>query len=240
MDKLAFKQGFYSGSGIITKRVISHKGDIFLNLFLKGHGIIWVIAPGSAKGKVRFGGSLEPSTWGIFTLYKGATNFYLKAVEVKADSWALRHRPGALRTYFSILKLINSNLPQGHPDDEVLAHLFWTRDLLIRDCPREVVEWRFLWRWLKSWGLAPEVDICQSCGCGVSQGYISSEGFLCSSCLSGEGKNSIPPINLHVLKKAAMLSRGSFQEFCMELNDTQIAGFRGATIMLRDILCKQS
>ena len=77
-----FVQGHYSGSGVVLKRVISPKGDIFLDLFLKGMGIIWVIAPGSAKGKVRFGGAIEPSSWGIFTLYKGARNFYLPSCTV--------------------------------------------------------------------------------------------------------------------------------------------------------------
>ncbi|HPI97648.1 MAG TPA: DNA repair protein RecO C-terminal domain-containing protein [Synergistales bacterium] len=239
MDTLDLRQGYYSASGIITKRTISPKGDIFLNLFLKGFGIIWVIAPGSAKGKVRFGGALEPSTWGVFTLYKGPTNFYLKTVEVKVDSWELRHRPRGLKTYFSLLQLINSLLPQGHPDDELLVHLFWARDLLIRDCHMELVEWRFLWRWLKVWGLAPAIDSCQACSRKISEGYITSEGFVCPACLTEGRERSFPSINLHVLKKAAMLSRDSIPDFSREITEIHIAQLRRANIMLRDILKKQ-
>ena len=31
------------------------------------------------------------------------------------------------------------------------------------EIPVEVLEWRFVWRWLKSWGLAPEVTEWAGC-----------------------------------------------------------------------------
>lgn len=239
MDEHHYSQGHYSGSGVVLKRVISPKGDIFLDLFLKEMGIIWVIAPGSAKGKVRFGGALEPSSWGIFNLYKGARNFYLQAVEIKADSWILRQSPRALRTYFAFLKMINLHVPRQHPDDRVLANLFWTRELLLKGCPEEVVEWRFLWRWLNLWGLAPQLDACMVCGKAMSEGLISTEGFLCGDCISHEEPLHLPVVNLRVLQKAVMLSRDSFPDFCNELDARLLQQFRRGSFMLKDILSKQ-
>jgi len=239
MNENHFAQGHYSCSGVVLKRVISPKGDIFLDLFLKEMGIIWAIAPGSAKGKVRFGGALEPSSWGIFTLYKGARNFYLQAVDTKADSWVLRQSPKTLRTYFAFLKLINRHVPRQHPDDKVLANLFWTRELLLKGCQEEVVEWRFLWKWLNLWGLAPQLDACMACGNSISEGLLCTEGFLCRSCISDEDTLTLSVVNLRVLKKAVMLSRGRFQDFCNELDDVFLQQFRRGSLMLKDILSKQ-
>ena len=47
---------------------------------------------------------------------------------------------------------------EGHADDALLANLYWNMKLLCSGLPAEAVEWRFMWRWLKAWGLAPEIS----------------------------------------------------------------------------------
>jgi hypothetical protein len=48
---------------------------------------------------------------------------------------------------------------EPHPSDALLANLYWSMKLLGR-VPPEVADWRFLWRWLKGWGLAPQLSEC--------------------------------------------------------------------------------
>ena len=83
-------QGFLRQTGVVLRRDVSAEGNVSLYLLLKGTGPVWASAPGAGKGRIRFGGGVEPLTWGIFNLYKGARKFYLKSVEVKEDFWALR------------------------------------------------------------------------------------------------------------------------------------------------------
>jgi DNA repair protein RecO (recombination protein O) len=155
---------FHSASGVVLSRRIVGEGDLFLTLFLKGMGMIVASARGAATGKVRFGGGTEPLVWGTFTLYQGKGSEgrkYLKSVDVADDMLKLRSSAHALFTAVHWAKLLMRHLLEGHPSDDLLANLYWNMKLLNDgEIPLDVVKWRFLWRWLKSWGLAPELAEC--------------------------------------------------------------------------------
>ena len=54
--------------------------------------------------------------------------------------------------------MIMKRLDNDQPDDDLLADLYWSMKLLEDDkVPPEVSDWKFLWRWLEIWGLAPEL-----------------------------------------------------------------------------------
>jgi DNA repair protein RecO (recombination protein O) len=148
-------------------RRIVGEGDLFLTLFLKGTGITVASARGAAGGKVRFGGGTEPLVWGVFALYQGKDGEgrkYLKSVDVADDMLKLRSGAQALFTAVHWAKLLMRHLPEGHPSDDLLANLYWNMKLLNDgEISLDVVQWRFLWRWLKSWGLAPELAECVDC-----------------------------------------------------------------------------
>ena len=152
--------GFQSASGVVLSRRIIGEGDLLLTLFLKEMGMTTASARGAAKGKVRFGGGTEPLVWGSFTLYQGKDEGKktLKSVDVADDMLKLRTRAQALFAAVRWAKLLMRHLMEGHPADDLLANLYWNMKLLSEgEIPVEVLEWRFVWRWLKSWGLAPEV-----------------------------------------------------------------------------------
>jgi DNA repair protein RecO (recombination protein O) len=158
--------GFQSASGVVLSRRVIGEGDLFLTLFLKEMGMTTVSARGAAKGKVRFGGGTEPLVWGVFTLYqgKGEGKRYLKSVDVADDMLKLRTGACPLFTAVRWAKLLMRHLMEGHPADDLLANLYWNMKLLNEgEIPVEAVEWRFVWRWLKSWGLAPELAECVGC-----------------------------------------------------------------------------
>jgi len=153
--------GFESASGVVLRRRIEGEGDLKLTLFLKGLGIVYVSAKGAAGGKVRFGGATEPLVWGKFALYRSRDEggqLYLKSVDVADDMLMLRNRPEALFTAARWSKLLTVHLMAGHTDDGLLANLYWSMKLLCGSLPVEALEWRFMWRWLKAWGLAPEIS----------------------------------------------------------------------------------
>ena len=160
--------GFRSASGVILSRRAVGEGDLLLTLFLKGMGMTFASALGAARGSVRFGGGTEPLVWGVFTIYRsGSGKKYLKSVDVADDMLKLRSRPDALFAAVRWAKLLTRYLisedtemtaspAPAHPLDSLLANFYWSLKLLDK-IPAEAAEWRFLWRWLKNWGLAPEL-----------------------------------------------------------------------------------
>ena len=156
--------GFQSASGVVLSRRIVGEGDLLLTLFLKGMGLTFVSARGAATGKVRFGGGTEPLVWGSFSLYRSRGGDegkkYLKGVDVADDMLKLRSRADALFAAVRWAKLLKRHLMDDHPADDILANFYWNMKLMSDgEIPVEAAEWRFLWRWLKTWGLAPDLSL---------------------------------------------------------------------------------
>ncbi|MDR2523394.1 MAG: recombination protein O N-terminal domain-containing protein [Synergistaceae bacterium] len=162
---------FESASGVVLGRRMVGEGDLLLSLFLKGIGLTSASARGAAMGKVRFGGGTEPLVWGVFTLYLGrGGKKHLKGVDVADDMLPLRGRPEVLFAAVHWVKLLRRRLMEvtvdspSHPSDGLLANLYWNMKLLCSpQIPVEAVEWRFLRRWLKDWGLAPALSQWADC-----------------------------------------------------------------------------
>jgi DNA repair protein RecO (recombination protein O) len=157
--------GFISAAGVVLGRRVLGEGDLYLTLFLRGLGLAFVSARGAASGKVRFGGGTEPLVWSTFTLYqnKGGEGGkkYLKGVDVADDMLKLRSCAEALFAAVRWAKLLTRHLMEGHPSDDLLANFYWSMKLATGgEIPVEAVEWRFMWRWLKNWGLAPSLTYC--------------------------------------------------------------------------------
>ena len=146
--------------GTVLRRKISADGDIVLDLFLKGFGRLPVYIRGGARGSVRFGGAIEPLVWGDFELYKSGKGgrLILRSVEVKYDALKLRNSRDVILTALNWIKMLIMYLEEGMADDKVLSCFYWGLKLLEEGVPIEIADWRFVWRWLNIWGLAPEPD----------------------------------------------------------------------------------
>lgn len=189
-------QGLLRRSGVVLRRMASPEGNLSLYLLLKTMGPQWVSAPGASRGRMRFGGSVEPLVWGNFNLYKGTKRIYLKSVDVSEDFWELRGHPLRLRTLLEWGRLLCIHLIPGHPCDDILAIFYWASIALQRGLPPHQAEWRFLWRWLNAWGLAPSFESCVTCGAQLSGGYWAATGLQCRTCGRGHEGSFIPPEHL--------------------------------------------
>ncbi|MDR1742158.1 MAG: recombination protein O N-terminal domain-containing protein [Synergistaceae bacterium] len=150
---------YFSASGVVLGRSFAGEGDILMTLFLKGVGLTFASARGASSGKVRFGGGTEPLVWGTFSFYEGsAGRKSLTGVDVADDMLKMRARPDSLMAAVRWAKLVVRHLPPGHQADDLLANLYWNMRLLDEGFPPLAAEWRFLWRWLRLWGLAPDAS----------------------------------------------------------------------------------
>lgn len=204
-------QGFLRHSGVVLRRDVSSEGNVSLYLLLKETGPIWVSAPGAGKGKIRFGGGVEPLTWGVFNLYKGTRKFYLKSVDVREDFWVLRSSAERLRTLLEWDRLLCRYLVPGHPCDDLTALFYWC-SVLVRDgADRGAAEWRFLRKWLEAWGLAPSLERCLSCGRMLGDSYWSAEGLACPVCAEGRRGAFLDDAGRKTLVSAAACSIEAFR-----------------------------
>lgn len=179
-------QGIIRRRGVVLRRNDSAEGNRSVYVILEDEGPVWLLAPGAARGKIRFGGATDPFVWGNFHVYRGPNRWYLRDVDVRKDFLSLRSSPGKIRQAVGWAgSLIRHTLP-GHPCNDLLPVFFWSLSLLEVPAVREDLSgWRFYWRWLRSWGLAPELDKCHSCGALLSGALFSGEALLCEKC----GKN---------------------------------------------------
>ena len=211
------RQGHFRASGVVLRRCDMAEGERLLYLGLKGYGPLWVVAPGAARGRGRFGGATEPLVWSVFTLYKASRKLYLKEVEVKSDLWGLRDRPMALRRAIRWGKLVTDVFLPGHPDDGLLGLFYWSLWEIERGASEEIAEWRFLWRWLRDRGGAPDLDRCGHCGKPLDEAHWLGEALLCGSCAL-DGLSVGRPL-LQALRAAVMLSRDSFIPWSQAMGD---------------------
>ncbi|MCR4817767.1 MAG: DNA repair protein RecO [Fretibacterium sp.] len=181
------RQGLMAASGVVLARTRMGESGLWLTLFLKGEGLLRASAPGAESGHVRFGGGTEPFVWGTFQLHKGrAGGICLSGVDIADDMLPLRKRPRALYMAVRWARLIKRFLPSDYPADTLLANLYWNMRLLSApSVPPAAAEWRFLWRWLEDWGLAPDLNRCARCGRvpDVPDRVMWTEdGLLCADC----------------------------------------------------------
>lgn len=150
--------GFHAQSGVVLRRKISPEGDITMDLFLKELGRTQAVAKGAGRGSVRFGGATEPLTWGNFGLYKSAKSgrMVLRSIDAKHD--AVKLRGEILLTAARWVRLLLRYIEEGRADDKLLSCFYWSITLLEEGVPTALAEFRFVWRWLNIWGIAPALD----------------------------------------------------------------------------------
>ena len=145
-------------SGVILSRFISGESNFILTLFLKQLGIITATAP-NAIGTMKFGGSIEPTSWGIFSMrlstrYKG---YVIESAEIIDDMLNLKIRPEAIKCFMNWGRILSKRIPHKTPDDALLKILYDDMNLLNNfEIPVSAINFRFMWRWLLNWGLAPD------------------------------------------------------------------------------------
>ncbi len=212
------RQGLIKERGVILRRVDSPEGNRSVYVFLSRYGPLWTSAPGAARGKARFGGSTEPMVWGIMHLYRGPNRFYLRDVDVKKDFWSLRNRPERMRRAIEWIRTVTLALLPMHPCDELLPLLYWSLSSLEDESvPPAAAEWRFFWRWLRIWGLAPNLRGCSECAAGDSRKWILSEdGLYCGTCAGSKAGVPLGAKDVEDLQKAVVLSRKAFLEWARQ------------------------
>ena len=151
---------FNGEENVTAKGVILHREDrgenrLWSIVFLQGIGMVGV----SSKN---FAGDSETFVWGefYFRKIKNSTRYFMYDTDIKDTMLQLRRKGlETLQTAFMFVKAIMKYLPYEHSDDDLLVNLYWCMKLLtFWAVPPSAAHWRFVWKWLTEWGIAPELE----------------------------------------------------------------------------------
>jgi DNA repair protein RecO (recombination protein O) len=199
------QQRFIKRTGVVLKRGNYMEGDAAVLLFLKDTGTTWVYVPGALRGSNRFGGALEPFVWGRYQLYQSKRRTYLKEIEVEEDFWGLRKRPKSVTQAVQWTLLLERYLIGGYPYNDLVALFYWALKALQSGVSPEVVNARFLWRWLYSWGIAPDLLRCSKCGRRLDgKAAWVDNTFVCPQCSPLSQRYEIDAFADYALSKSFM------------------------------------
>ncbi len=145
---------YITAKGVILAREPRGENLLWSTLFLQGIGMVGV----SSKN---FLGDSEPFVWGYFYFqqYRKSNRYFLFDTDIKDTMFRIRRRGlETLQIAFTCVKTIMKYLPYEQPDDDLLANLYWFMKLLtLQAVPPSAAHWRFVWKWLTEWGIAPEL-----------------------------------------------------------------------------------
>lgn len=139
--------------GVILARKPIGENNLWTTLFLEDAGIM-------SFASKNFMGDSEPFVWGEFFLQRKqrGKSFFIFDADIKDCMLKIRRGLEPIKTAFNFSILLMKYLLPGHPDDELLTNLYWNMKLLtVPYVPPSAANWRFLWKWLQEWGLAPEL-----------------------------------------------------------------------------------
>ena len=163
---------YVTAKGVILARELRGENLLWSTLFLEGIGMVGV----SSKN---FLGDSEPFVWGYFYFQRlrKSTKYFMFDTDIKDTMFRLKRRDlETLKTAFSFIKAIMNYLPYEQPDDNLLVNLYWSMKLLTYSVvPPSAANWRFFWKWLTEWGLAPELEPFYS-----ANGFLNEEVTLLS------------------------------------------------------------
>ena len=202
---------FVTAKGVVLSREQQGENFLWTRLFLQGEGIVSV----SSKN---FMGDSEPFVWGYFYLQRKSKsrNYFVFDNDIRDSMLKIRRGYLPIRTAFDWVILLIKYLVPEHPDDDLLNNLYWSMKLLtVPVVPVEAVNWRFIWKWLQEWGLAPEFYSFHS-----QNGFRDEEIILLTqtSELTVNGVTQLfsgkitPTVRQNVFKVASTLALPFFKE----------------------------
>ncbi len=163
-----------------------HKG---VTMLTPQQGLLSAIAHGaySQKGKLR--GVTNPFCYGHCYLYTDPVKKSIKITDLSVNDFFSGLRESVTRFYSASLwaELVLKTFGGGAESDRLFTLLLDALRALDSAADFRPVSIQFLWRYLETAGLQPELGVCADCGAGLaadSRRYYEPRqtGFVCASC----------------------------------------------------------
>lgn len=167
--------------------------DKLVTFFTLRYGKVKAVAKGAYKTKSRYGGRLEPFTYGNLIVFgkEKAGIFRLNSFDVVDPYLPLRRDFASVNRAFVAMELVEQTMEDWDPNRKVFAELLeLLKTIAYAERDRGVLPLRlFESRYLALTGFGPRLDRCVHCGkppTGETGFNAARGGVVCGVCLSGD------------------------------------------------------
>ena len=203
------QQGDYIYKGTILKQ---NRDTEAMLVFLADIGKTWIFVQG--RGHNRFLGATEPINWGEFCLYKNSHGLFARSINIKNDFLHLRRDAKSLYLATKIYTLLCDKLPLEIENNSLLQSLYDTLTLIDEGANGEATFFRFLAKFLASYGVMPSFNVCGNCGSVINDSaFLSNRGVFCDKCGTSDSLH-LGENDLREAKAALSLPHEEFLLWC--------------------------
>lgn len=168
---------YINSKGVILSLKSYGDSSIYSELFIMDYGRVYASLLHYSPNKKNISRELQQFLWGNFELIKNKRThkYYIKDVNIICDPSVISMNRKSLYMALRWSKILAKYLPYQHADNDLLINLRSNMKLLEHPniVPVRAAEFRFIWLWLKEWGLAPDLINFYS-----SRGFNEAEVIL--------------------------------------------------------------
>lgn len=172
-------------TGMVLSTMPVGEYDRRVVILTKEQGKISAFARGSRRPNSPLVGSVNPFSFGEFTMYEGRTSHTIQSVNITNYFAELRNDMYGAYYGFYFLELADYYTKENNDEREMLRLLYQTlRALINPHIPDELVRYIYELKTLAVNGQAPQVYQCVKCGSGERSRLFSpaAGGLLCNKC----------------------------------------------------------
>ncbi|MDX9714619.1 MAG: DNA repair protein RecO [Dissulfurispiraceae bacterium] len=187
--------------GIVLKTTVFGEADLIVVFLTKEFGIMRGFAKSPRKIKSRFGSSLEPLTYSRLSFMgkEGSNLPRITQSDIIKPFNSIREDYRSFLKAAEIIDLALRFLPEREPHPELFKLMLDTLAGLGRERDSRLGYLYYKIKFLQIAGLAPRLDMCGRCGCGLSAirsvcngmkhiFYVSHGTVICSDCGRDSGQ----------------------------------------------------
>lgn len=152
---------YINSKGVVLSLKSYGDKSIYSELFIIDYGRVYASLQHYSPQKKNTSRELQQFLWGNFELVKNKRThkYYIKDINIIYESSAITMNRNSLYMALRWSKILAKYLPYRHADNDLLVNLWYNMKLLEHPdiVPVRAAEFRFIWLWLREWGLAPDL-----------------------------------------------------------------------------------
>ena len=185
-----------SAKAIVFGSYIFNEQDKIVHLLTAGDGVRKIVAPGSSKGKNRFGSLLELFTEGEFFFYRKEDRDLatLSKGDIITSYFETVSDPGRIFYFYLMAEIIMKFVPADFNTERIYKLLKSVLDSSEEKCDiKHLILYFMVWI-LRIEGLMFETGTCAGCRASrLTEGWVLPDfrGLVCSKCRKGESERML-------------------------------------------------
>jgi DNA repair protein RecO (recombination protein O) len=184
--------------GIVMRQTKTLRGRRMITLFSKEYGKLGAGTGISEKGRDKSSLAIRPFTHGSYGLRKSRGAWHINSAETSRGFYRIAEDPDKFANCSYALEFTEKLLPEESPAPELFALLTEYFDMMERRRRKfDSLTAAFLFKAVRLWGAAPELERCARCGNPPRDPFfygVRDGGIVCGACRDAEeAENILPP-----------------------------------------------